>query len=387
VSGPDGADGREVRLMEQQQFEGVRRYVGFDSDTSRRLAELHPLVAAELPALVTDFYDAIDREPEASAAITGGAEQRQRLEQSLLRWLESSLTGPHDFAYLAARHRIGMVHVRIGLQQRYMLTAMSRIRVGLSELVRRVYAGDPDRQNATLKAVNRLLDVELAIMLDSYHSYLTERVRNAERLATIGQLAATIGHELRNPLGIIESSMFLLRQRISRLQVDDAQVEKHHDRVQKQVRQCSKTITNLLDLARDQDGIPVDVDPDDFGHVLTNLVANASDAMQGSGRIEISARRQRGGTELFVQDDGPGIPEEIRERVFDALFTTKARGTGLGLALCRRILYAHGGELELEPSEKGARFRMWFPDALDETTDEDLAPSALSGLAPNGSDD
>jgi signal transduction histidine kinase len=404
--------------MEQQQFEGVRRYVGFDSDTSRRLAELHPLVAAELPALVTDFYDAIDREPEASAAITGGAEQRQRLEQSLLRWLESSLTGPHDFAYLAARHRIGMVHVRIGLQQRYMLTAMSRIRVGLSELVRRVYAGDPDRQNATLKAVNRLLDVELAIMLDSYHSYLTERVRNAERLATIGQLAATIGHELRNPLGIIESSMFLLRQRISRLQVDDAQVEKHHDRVQKQVRQCSKTITNLLDLARDrppkrrredarelvqqvldemdiepellvdvQDGIPVDVDPDDFGHVLTNLVANASDAMQGSGRIEISARRQRGGTELFVQDDGPGIPEEIRERVFDALFTTKARGTGLGLALCRRILYAHGGELELEPSEKGARFRMWFPDALDETTDEDLAPSALSGLAPNGSDD
>jgi signal transduction histidine kinase len=57
------------------------------------------------------------------------------------------------------------------------------------------------------------------------------------------------------------------------------------------------------------------------------------------------------------------VPAEIRERIFDALFTTKARGTGLGLALCRRIVYGHGGELQLEQAAPGASFRVWLPDA------------------------
>lgn len=382
--------------MDERQYEGVRRHIGFDASTAAALRAFLDRISGELPRVVEDFYAAIDADPEAAAVITGGEEQRVRLQRTLERWLESSLAGPHDAGYLAARRRIGMVHVRIGLPQRYMLTAMNRIRTGLLGLVASRYADDPSVRDATARAVNQLLDLELAIMLDSYHSFFSERVRNSERLATIGQLAATIGHELRNPLGIIESSMFLLKQRLGRLHLDDAQVDKHHDRIQKQVQHCSKAITNLLDLARDRPprrrreevgalvsrvldelelgpevvvevpvGATIDVDADDFGHVLTNLVSNASDAMGGQGRITVTVERQRGGTSISVQDDGPGIPEDLRERVFDALFTTKARGTGLGLALCRRILYAHGGELSLEPSERGARFQMWFPDVLD----------------------
>jgi len=85
--------------------------------------------------------------------------------------------------------------------------------------------------------------------------------------------------------------------------------------------------------------------------------------MEGGGQIRIRAGRRQGGTELFVHDTGPGVAPEIRDRIFDALFTTKARGTGLGLALCNRIVRAHGGELELVPSDHGACFRAWFPDA------------------------
>jgi signal transduction histidine kinase len=383
--------------MDDQHFEGVLRFTGFDAASSELLAELHGHVESEIDEIVEVFYSAIDADPEVAGVIASD-EQRARLRQSLVAWLSSSLTGPHDLAYLRSRERIGMVHVRIGLPQRYVLVAMNRVRAQLLLRVERNYEADPERRTQMSAAVNRLLDLELSIMLDSYHSYFAERVRNAERLATIGQLAATIGHELRNPLGIIESSMFLLKQRLVRLQLADPQVEKHHDRVQKQVQYCSKVITNLLDLARDRPpkcrreeaeslvqrvleeldlgptvevnippGLTLDVDADDFGHVLTNLVSNASDAMNGGGRIEVSAVKRGGGTDVFVQDEGPGIPSELRHRVFDALFTTKARGTGLGLALCRRILYAHGGELELEPATKGARFRLWFPDAAGET--------------------
>lgn len=379
--------------MDEAQFEGIRRYVGFDDRASRLLAELFPLVRGDIAPLIDEFYAAIGRDADARRAITGGTEQVERLKLTLRQWLESALTGPHDLAWVAGRKRIGLVHVRVGLQQRFMLTAMNLIRTGLVRSIQRVYPDDAERRSATEQAVHQLLDLELAVMLDSYHEYLSDSIRSVERLATIGQLAASVGHELRNPLGIIESSLFLARQRAKKLGLDDPQLDKHHLRIQKQVAQCSTIIKNLMDLARERpprrrtqrllpllhktldelsfettislevaEDLQLDVDADDLGHVLSNLIGNASEAMDGKGAIRIRASRRQGGTEIFVHDDGPGVAPAIRDRIFDALFTTKARGTGLGLALCHRIVRAHGGELELVPSERGACFRAWFPD-------------------------
>ena len=380
--------------MDPAQFDGVRRYVDFDESVTKLLRELHPHAEPFFHALIDDFYATIVRDPESAAILTGGAAQITRLKHALTEWLSSALSGPHDLAWVRQRKRIGLVHARINLPQRYMLTAMNRIRTGLLDVTDRSYRADPEQSRATGRAVNRLLDVELAIMLDSYHEYLSERIRGSERLATIGQLVATIGHELRNPLGIIESSLFLVRQRTSKLGIEDAQVEKHYEKIQKQVLVCSKTIGNLLDLARDRpprrrrellrplleriadeagtpielsvdapDDVFVDVDPEELALVVSNLLSNAADAMGGEGKVEVSGQRNRGGTEITIRDHGPGIPPEIGDRVFDALFTTKARGTGLGLALCRRIVYSHGGELELVPSTEGACFRLWLPDS------------------------
>src|SRR5206468_1727040 len=75
------------------------------------------------------------------------------------------------------------------------------------------------------------------------------------------------------------------------------------------------------------------------------------------------ASREGDVSTLQVRDDGPGVPGQLRERVFEALFTTRAKGSGLGLALCRRIAEAHGGTVTLEPSERGALFKIWIPDA------------------------
>lgn len=379
--------------MAPDDVESIKRYVGFDARTSELLAALHPLAKPTFPALVEDFYAAISRDDDARAIVTGGDRQIDRLKRTLVEWLDSGLRGPHDHAFAASRRRIGLVHVRIGLPQRYMLTAMNRVRGGLLAVAETAYAPQDPVRRDTLLAIHRLLDLELALMLDSYYVHLAERIRDAERLATIGQLTATIGHELRNPLAVIESSLYLVRQKLQRLGVEDPLLEKHNDKIQKQVAQCNRTITHLLDLARDRpparqripleslvrdlvdeidprttiqleipSDIDIDVDPDDLGHVLTNLFVNATEAAAGPCRIVVSAARIRGGTEIVVQDDGPGVSPDYQSRVFDALFTTKARGTGLGLSLCRRIVHAHGGEIELLPSDRGAWFRMWFPD-------------------------
>jgi two-component system, NtrC family, sensor histidine kinase HydH len=244
-------------------------------------------------------------------------------------------------------------------------------------------------------ALHQILDLELAIMLETYREDILAKNRNAERLATIGQFAASIGHELRNPLGVIESSLFLLRQHLGQEVTGKPQVAKHLDRIGGEVKRSNKTIHDLLELARNRpprrqqaplrtvvessrasadlppaidfhvaiaDDLTAEVDPDQLQQVLINLFINASQAMQGAGRVDVGAARTAdGGLSLRVQDDGPGIAPEVRYRIFEALFTTKAKGSGLGLALCRRILEAHGGTIEIEPSTRGASFLMTFP--------------------------
>lgn len=380
--------------MDLETLESMRRYVGFDETSAAELSALFGVVSPHFPAIVSDFYDAIEAHPRARSVITGGAAQIQRLKSTLTGWLGSVLQGPHDAVYLESHARIGKVHVRIGLPQELMFTAMNRIRAQLLTIVHTAYAADLGRAERAARAVNAALDIELAIMLDTYREDLAEKVRATERLATIGQLAASIAHELRNPLSAIDSSLFLVRRHLDKAGVQDAVLAKHHQRIVDQVDHCAKTIDDLLDLARDRpprrqrtplaplleraldhsstrerlelrlslpDTLTVDVDPDDLSLVLANLLLNAAEAQGDRGTAHVIAGEHNGGVEIRVCDDGPGVPREIRHQIFDALFTTKAHGTGLGLALCRRIIDAHGGELGLVDSERGTCLRIWLP--------------------------
>jgi signal transduction histidine kinase len=92
-----------------------------------------------------------------------------------------------------------------------------------------------------------------------------------------------------------------------------------------------------------------------------NLFTNAAHAMAGQGTIHVMAESPSPTIRIRVRDEGPGIAAEARDRLFEALFTTKAKGTGLGLSLCRRILEAHGGTIELEAGDVGATFLMTVP--------------------------
>jgi signal transduction histidine kinase len=196
---------------------------------------------------------------------------------------------------------------------------------------------------------------------------------------------------------VVESSAFLLRQRLGQLGVEDPGVTRHLDKITAEVQRSNKTISDLLELARSRpprrrrvmarpvleqivttaalppavqvsvtapEDVTVDVDPDQLGRVVGNLLLNASQAMNGQGTIRVEAERHGNETQVRVADNGPGVTAEVRHRVFEALFTTKAKGSGLGLALCRRITEAHGGTIDLERSERGASFLVSIPDEV-----------------------
>jgi signal transduction histidine kinase len=375
--------------------DNVKAYVGFDDAASASLRQAHPLVAPHFGAIIDDFYATIETHPDARAAITGGATQIARHKQSLLRWIDELFKGPHDEDYFERRARIGRVHVQINLPQMYMLTAMDRIRLRSADVLRDAPGVEPKALRPMHAALHQILDIELAIMLETYRDDLLTKNRTAERLATIGQFAAGIGHELRNPLGVVESSAFLVSRRLEQLKVSDPGVTRHMEKITSEVQRSGRTISDLLELARSRPlkrlivdcrtfvaealpaahlpptvqvtvevpgGLRLDADPDQLTRVVTNLLINASQAAGANGHIWIDAHREGEVTILRVRDDGPGVLPNLREQVFQALFTTKAKGSGLGLALCRRIAEAHGGTVTLEPSERGAVFRISIPD-------------------------
>jgi signal transduction histidine kinase len=376
-------------------LENIKIYVGFDASSSDALREAHPLLSPHFGPIIDDFYATIEAHPGARAAITGGAAQIARLKLSLLKWIDEVFLGPHDEAYFERRARIGRMHVQINLPQVYMLTAMDRIRVQSLGVIRAASRLPVETAERMITALHQILDMELAIMLETYREDLEAKNRTAERLATIGQFAAGIGHELRNPLGVVESSAYLLARRLEMLKVSDPNITKHVEKITAEVQRSNKTINDLLELARNRPltrrrlgadflvsqaiaaahlpaavdvqvsgaaEVKVDADPDQLPRVVANLLINAGQAMDGKGRVWIDVRREGEDAILRVRDEGPGVPAEVRGRIFEALFTTKAKGTGLGLALCRRIVEAHGGKLTLEPSAAGAAFQITIPD-------------------------
>jgi signal transduction histidine kinase len=215
-----------------------------------------------------------------------------------------------------------------------------------------------------------------------------------EKLATLGQLASSVGHELRNPLGVMSNAVFFLK-----MVIKDAppKVSEYLDILKNQITLSEKIISDLLDFSRVKqpetetvavpdllraqldrmtqlDGIelftalpadlpPVVVDRVQVGQVLFNLLTNAVQAMEGGGTLTVTAAPGTNGcVRLDVTDTGTGIAPEHLAQVFDPLFTTKARGIGLGLSVARSLARANRGDIEVrsEPG-RGSTFSMTMP--------------------------
>ena len=373
--------------VEEHIFEEIKRYVGFDEFDEQRLHAMGPRVSPHAEAVSGEFYARIVAHPGARKSITGGDAQVFALRHTLTGWIRELFAGPWDLAYYERRARIGRRHVEIDLPQQYMFTAMNTIRGALT----RVVADSAESTEAAchdVLALDRLLDIELAVMLHTYREDSQTRLQRNERLATVGQFAASIAHELRNPLGVIESSSFLLRKRIGE---PTEAVSRHLDKIDAQVRVSNRIITGLLDLVRDVPATPrevtatellaaaiealpqcalrvevtvepdlhVRVDPDQFRQILINLFTNACDAAGPTGHVVASVRSDGADVVFLVNDDGPGIAPEIEARLFEPLVSTKVRGIGLGLALCRRLAERNGARVMLTRGPlRGAAFEV-----------------------------
>jgi PAS domain S-box-containing protein len=215
-----------------------------------------------------------------------------------------------------------------------------------------------------------------------------------ERLAALGELAAVVAHEVRNPLGVIFNSLGSLR-RLLRPTGDAAMLL---EIVGEEADRLNRIVSDLLGFARPADPIvrpeplgrlvddavaaalakhpgavtveravegglpPVPVDAGLVRQAVVNLVENAMQAMPGGGRVATRVASDRDAAWIEIEDDGPGVPEEIRDRIFEPFFTTRASGTGLGLAVVWRIMELHGGEVRLRAGAGGgATFALRFP--------------------------
>jgi signal transduction histidine kinase len=220
-----------------------------------------------------------------------------------------------------------------------------------------------------------------------------EQLVRQERLAAIGQLASTIGHELRNPLGVLSNAVYLLRGDLGHTPGDAAR--RHLATAEREVSAATVIVSDLLEFARQRDPVFGDVDVaalvhevlavlppptgvlvtadvdatvtvradrDQLRQLLLNLMSNAYQSMPEGGRVTVGAVSGGGVVTMWVTDTGLGIPGDVRARLFEPFFTTKARGVGLGLAVCSRVVEAHHGEIAVESSPgEGSTFRVTLP--------------------------
>lgn len=378
--------------MSETLFEELKRYVKWDAEDERVLRTLHPVLAPHFEEIARTFYQRILDHSEARVALEGGESTVGRLKITLMAWMDRLLSGPWDEEYYDLRCRIGRVHVRIALPQHYMFGAMNVVREEMRHILAREL---PESELLPgLSALGKILDLELAIMLHTYREDLLSAQARTERLATFGQLVGSIGHELRNPLGVIETSLFILKGRVQ----GDERVQKHFGRIGEQLQIANRIITRLLDMIRDRPlmreklslgslmdevrhavqrpdevqlllilpaWLPdVEGDPTQLRQVFVNLVENAVHAASPKGEVVVRAEVSGKRVVVSVEDTGAGVDPAIRRRLFEPLVTGKDKGIGLGLALVKRIVERHEGTITYQPrSGGGASFVVNLPAA------------------------
>jgi PAS domain S-box-containing protein len=267
------------------------------------------------------------------------------------------------------------------------------------------------RDITTIVAVESELERRVEERSSELRTVQEELIRK-ERLATLGQLTATVSHELRNPLGVIRNTMFTV---VEAANGNGLKLERAFSRIERSIGRCDSIITELLDYTRSRDlsrqDVAIDtwlgevldeqkvsdkiavvrdfgavdhavsIDPDRFRRVIINLVDNAAQAIEGDrGRVgsdaSITVRSRVGADriEIEIADTGPGIPPDVFARIFEPLFSTKGFGVGLGLPLVKQIVEHHGGSIEIATVVgQGTRALVRLPLAQAKAKAKDIA--------------
>jgi len=208
-----------------------------------------------------------------------------------------------------------------------------------------------------------------------------EALVRSERLSAVGQMTTVVGHELRNPLGAVMNSLYMLRRSLH----DPAAAEPHLAVAERQTARAVNLAQDLtaymrenepelaplelrdvlddvleatpmppnVEVVLDVDSVALAADPKQLAQILTNLIDNAYQAMPGGGSLRIAAQTDTDAVIITVEDSGGGIDQTLADRFFEPFFTTRSDGTGLGLAIVRRLTEGHGGHIAIENGPSG----------------------------------
>ncbi|MBW2267377.1 MAG: hypothetical protein JRH16_02280 [Deltaproteobacteria bacterium] len=404
-------------------------FLNFGSEDRERLAVLAPVLEKHSDELVAAFYRHLLAFPETRRLLRDPV-VKDRLISVQRRYLLSLASPSLDAQYFDERRQIGETHDRVGLEPRWYLGAYALYLSLLMPLIFKALEHDRHEAECTVMAIQKLLFLDAQIAMDGYIArhhreleYLTEelanegrrlerdfedqaaalrttesRARAAEELASVGALVAGLAHEIGTPMSVIQGHAKLLENAVA-----DESARWRLRTIQEQIGRISRIIQTLLNMARPRRSprLPVELvpliesslsflqeklrrrsirvethfdhapsivgDPERLQQLFLNLFLNAADAMQEGGELQVSLTdASDGSVEVRVADNGAGIPEEVRERIFEPFYTTKAagEGNGLGLMVAHGIVVDHGGSIELsDDREVGAEFVLRLPFA------------------------
>ncbi len=223
----------------------------------------------------------------------------------------------------------------------------------------------------------------------------TAQLEKAQRFAAIGELAGMVGHDLRNPLAGIKNAVYFLRKKQADF-IGDNGIQMLNT-IDQAIEHSNSIINDLLDYSRDMrldteecstkslinyvilslkvpsniklqeltSDYTIKMDENKINRVFVNLVKNAFDAMPNGGKLEITSRQNGGYVDFAFADTGTGMSEDVMAKIFTPLFTTKAQGMGLGLAICKRMIEAHNGKISVQSKvNQGTTFTVSLPHLL-----------------------
>ncbi len=247
-----------------------------------------------------------------------------------------------------------------------------------------------------LESVNQTLEIKVDARTRELKSVLEELIKK-ERLVTIGQMASIVSHEIRNPLAVIKNSVYLIKTKIENLDIKDPKIERHLAIIDSEIKQANDIISEILGFARTRDlqlnpnhindylrdimssllvpdnieiidkisgeDVLVNIDAEEIKQAIRNLIGNAIEVLsEKGGKITVATKVKENSIKISISDDGPGIDKETNEKMFAPFFTTKARGTGLGLAVVKKAIKRHEGQIKvMSKLDEGTMFNVYLP--------------------------
>ena len=417
----------------------MKRYLSLQEQDCTLLRGLGPHMEKYLPEMAERFYAQIPHHPNAFRVFTGGDAQIARLKQTLQAWGRGLFCGVYDEAYAEERYQSGYRHVRIGLEQKYVICAMGIVRSFLSECLAVEFPSGDERLRYA-QALSKILDLDLNLMCESYFHATMERLQLINRQleqATLeladanrikDEFLAQVSHELRTPLNSILGFTKLILDGLCRnaneehellrdvylsgqhllsivndlldiARFDAGKMSLHLEDInprhvldstlplvavqaaEKSLQLCDETLEGDLPMVR--------ADELRFRQVLLNLLSNAIKfTPRGSVTVRARLARAEGFLRLEVEDTGVGVSLSEREVVFenfvqgDSGNARRRDGTGLGLAIARRLVEMMTGQIGLESGEGGRGTLVWFtlPLAADARTGGEKEPRTTRAL-------